>query len=90
MAKKQVFDKKKVAKKKEDYNFFGTRKEMVVKEIMDKDVVVKVVAKDEKGLYFTIPENVGTGFADPNRYGADRSKLTGYEEEFLKEEAKEE
>ena len=85
MAKKQTFgDKVKKGAKKSaaEINFFGTRADMVVKEISEGDVVTQVVAKDAKGLYVTSPEHVDSGLADPNRYGVDRNSPTGYEEEL--------
>ena len=85
MAKKQTFgDKVKKGQKQiaAERNFFGTKSDMVVKEIKEGEKVVKIIAKDEKGLYVTYPEFVDTKLADPNRYGADRTQPTGYEEEI--------
>ena len=68
MAKKQTFgDKAKKGQKQEkkDINFFGTREDMVVKEIKSGDDVIKIIAKDDKGMYVTSPEHVGSGLADP-------------------------
>jgi hypothetical protein len=88
MAKKQTFESKASKGKqqeKKDYNFFGTKADMIVKEITEGDIVVKVIAKDNKGLYVTYPEHVDSGLSDPNRYGADRTKPTGFEEEIEKD-----
>ena len=87
MAKKQTFgDKVKKSQKdlKKEYNFFGTWQDMVVKEIKEDDDIVKVVDKDEKGLYVTYPSYIGSGLADPNRFGVDRTQPTGYEGEIEK------
>ena len=52
MAKKQrFFGGKPKQAEKIDHNFFGTKKNMVVKEIIEDNRVVKIIAKDEKGLY---------------------------------------
>jgi hypothetical protein len=91
MAKKQTFgDKAKKGQKlqKEEHNFFGTRTDMVVKEIKEGETVVKIIAKDDKGLYLTESKYIGTGIADPNRYAKKREKLTEYEEELKQTEEK--
>lgn len=85
MAKKQTFgDKVGKGKKRSaaEINFFGTRQDMVVKEITEGDQVVQLIAKDDQGYYITYPEYVESGLADPNRYGADRTEPTGYEGEL--------
>lgn len=84
MAKKQTFGDKvgKGGKGAAEVNFFGTKKDMVVKEIIENDVVVQVVAKDDQGLYITTPVYVDSGMADPNRFAGDRSEPTGYEDEI--------
>jgi hypothetical protein len=86
MAKKQTFGDKvgKGKKSLHDINFFGTRQDMVVKEILEDEVVVKVVAKDDKGLYVTYPDHIDTGLADPYRFGSDRTEPTGFEDEIEK------
>ncbi|MBU0650565.1 hypothetical protein KKC59_01495 [bacterium] len=89
MAKKQTFgDKAKKNQKdiKKEYNFFGTKSDMIVKEIKEGDAVVKVIAKDDKGLYVTYPEHVNSGLADPNRFCADRSQFADLEKELKLQE----
>ena len=89
MAKKQTFDSKTKKGQKgpaEKANFFGTKSNMIVKEIKEGDKIIKLIAKDAKGLYVTYPEYVNSGLADPNRYASDRSKPTGYEDEIVKEQ----
>ena len=77
MAKKQTFGEK-VGQggKKLDINFFGTRKDMVVKEILDGDQVVKIIAQDDRGQYITYPEHIDDGLADPNRFDDNRVEPT--------------
>ncbi len=71
MAKKQTFgDKVNKGQKKSDaeINFFGTRQDMVVKEVIEGDTVVKIVAQDDQGQYITYPEHIDSSLADPNRF----------------------
>lgn len=71
MAKKQTFGDKVGKNQKlsaDQVNFFGTRQDMVVKEITEGETVVKIIAKDDRGQYITYPEHIDSGLADPNRF----------------------
>lgn len=52
-------------------NRFGTTQDMIIQEIEENGTSL-YIAIDSNGLYFTTAERIDSGFADTNRYAADR------------------